>query len=61
MSHLKNLTLKVWRQKGPQDSGHFENYTIEEISDEASFLEIDRKSTRLNSSHIPLSRMPSSA
>ena len=24
-------------------------------------LEIDRKSTRLNSSHIPLSRMPSSA
>ena len=25
------------------------------------FLLIDRKSTRLNSSHIPLSRMPSSA
>ena len=25
------------------------------------FGEIDRKSTRLNSSHIPLSRMPSSA
>ena len=24
-------------------------------------LQIDRKSTRLNSSHIPLSRMPSSA
>ena len=24
-------------------------------------LEVDRKSTRLNSSHIPLSRMPSSA
>ena len=23
--------------------------------------EVDRKSTRLNSSHIPLSRMPSSA
>ncbi|MEY3749485.1 MAG: succinate dehydrogenase iron-sulfur protein, partial [Actinomycetota bacterium] len=40
MSHLKNLTLKVWRQKGPQDAGHFENYTIEEISDEASFLEM---------------------
>jgi len=40
VSHLKNLTLKVWRQKGPQDSGHFENYTIEEISDEASFLEM---------------------
>ena len=25
------------------------------------WIEIDRKSTRLNSSHIPLSRMPSSA
>ena len=24
-------------------------------------LDVDRKSTRLNSSHIPLSRMPSSA
>ena len=27
----------------------------------AKGIEIDRKSTRLNSSHIPLSRMPSSA
>ena len=27
----------------------------------ANLLAIDRKSTRLNSSHIPLSRMPSSA
>src|ERR1051326_2159827 len=27
----------------------------------AGHLQIDRKSTRLNSSHIPLSRMPSSA
>ena len=26
-----------------------------------SFFRLDRKSTRLNSSHIPLSRMPSSA
>ena len=26
-----------------------------------SFIQKDRKSTRLNSSHIPLSRMPSSA
>src|ERR1051326_9504003 len=29
--------------------------------DHASLHSIDRKSTRLNSSHIPLSRMPSSA
>ena len=33
--------------------------TIEHIMDEAPLS--DRKSTRLNSSHIPLSRMPSSA
>ena len=26
-----------------------------------TLLDLDRKSTRLNSSHIPLSRMPSSA
>ena len=26
-----------------------------------ALLDVDRKSTRLNSSHIPLSRMPSSA
>ena len=31
------------------------------ISNRVSHKEIDRKSTRLNSSHIPLSRMPSSA
>jgi succinate dehydrogenase / fumarate reductase iron-sulfur subunit len=40
VSHLKNLTLKVWRQSGPTDSGHFETYNIDEISDEASFLEL---------------------
>ena len=28
---------------------------------EAAVYDLDRKSTRLNSSHIPLSRMPSSA
>ena len=31
------------------------------VSQDAYELEVDRKSTRLNSSHIPLSRMPSSA
>ena len=30
-------------------------------SESGGFLKLDRKSTRLNSSHIPLSRMPSSA
>lgn len=37
---LKNITLKIWRQKGPDDAGRFETYEIPEISDEASFLEM---------------------
>jgi succinate dehydrogenase / fumarate reductase iron-sulfur subunit len=40
VSHLKNLSLKVWRQAGPSDSGQFETYVIDEISEEASFLEM---------------------
>ena len=39
-NHLKNLKLKIWRQDGPNTSGHFEDYVIDEISDEASFLEM---------------------
>ena len=38
--HLTNITLKIWRQGGPADAGHFETYTVPEISDEASFLEM---------------------
>ncbi|MFP5489008.1 MAG: succinate dehydrogenase/fumarate reductase iron-sulfur subunit [Acidimicrobiia bacterium] len=40
MSHLKNITLKIWRQAGPSAVGHFDTYVIDEISDEASFLEM---------------------
>ena len=39
-NHLKNLKLKIWRQEGPSSGGHFEEYVIPEISDEASFLEM---------------------
>jgi succinate dehydrogenase / fumarate reductase iron-sulfur subunit len=38
--HLENLTLKIWRQNGPDDAGRFETHTIPSISDEASFLEM---------------------
>ncbi len=34
-----NLTLKVWRQKGP-DGGEFKNYQAKNISTDASFLEM---------------------
>ena len=36
-------------------------YTLVAVLVAVDSLSIDRKSTRLNSSHIPLSRMPSSA
>ncbi|MBP7821989.1 MAG: succinate dehydrogenase/fumarate reductase iron-sulfur subunit [Saprospiraceae bacterium] len=34
------LTLKVWRQKNAQDKGKFENYVVDNISHEMSFLEM---------------------
>jgi succinate dehydrogenase / fumarate reductase iron-sulfur subunit len=35
-----NLTLKIWRQKGPQDKGKMVDYQVSEISDHMSFLEM---------------------
>ncbi|MFP3869842.1 MAG: succinate dehydrogenase/fumarate reductase iron-sulfur subunit [Syntrophobacteria bacterium] len=35
-----NLTLKVWRQRGPEDRGRFETYRAKDISTDASFLEM---------------------
>jgi succinate dehydrogenase / fumarate reductase, iron-sulfur subunit len=40
MAKTLNVTLRVWRQSGPGDPGHFETYEAEGISDEASFLEM---------------------
>jgi succinate dehydrogenase / fumarate reductase iron-sulfur subunit len=37
---LKNLTLKIWRQSGPNDAGRFDTHVIDQITDEASFLEM---------------------
>ena len=42
---------------GNEVSGHFQDNNREFTT----YVPVDRKSTRLNSSHIPLSRMPSSA
>ena len=39
-NQITNLTLKIWRQKGPDDRGHFETYKVDAITDEASFLEM---------------------
>lgn len=35
-----NLTLRVWRQKGPTDTGKFVDYKATNISTDASFLEM---------------------
>ena len=35
-----NLTLKVWRQAGPEATGRFETYTVNDISTDMSFLEM---------------------
>lgn len=35
-----NLTLKVWRQKGPQHKGSFKEYEAKGVSTDSSFLEM---------------------
>jgi succinate dehydrogenase / fumarate reductase, iron-sulfur subunit len=34
------LTLKVWRQDGPQAKGRFETYDVDDIKEDMSFLEM---------------------
>jgi succinate dehydrogenase / fumarate reductase iron-sulfur subunit len=34
------LQLKVWRQKSPQDPGHFETYEAADVNEHMSFLEM---------------------
>jgi len=51
-NQITNLTLKVWRQTGPDDRGHFESYKVDAITDEASFLEmLDVLNERLIAEH----------
>lgn len=35
-----NLTLKIWRQKGPKDAGKMVDYPVKDISPDMSFLEM---------------------
>jgi succinate dehydrogenase / fumarate reductase iron-sulfur subunit len=35
-----NLTLKIWRQKGPSDAGHMVTYPVSNVSPDMSFLEM---------------------
>ncbi|NUM31884.1 MAG: succinate dehydrogenase/fumarate reductase iron-sulfur subunit [Bacteroidetes bacterium] len=40
MSGNMNLTLKVWRQKSNKDKGNFEEFKVNDISPDMSFLEM---------------------
>ncbi len=40
MDKTINITLKVWRQRGPKEKGHFETYKLDNISTDSSFLEM---------------------
>lgn len=35
-----NVTLRVWRQRGPEGEGGFETYPVEDIKEDMSFLEM---------------------
>ena len=40
MEKIINITLKVWRQKGPKEKGGFESHRLENITGDTSFLEM---------------------
>ncbi|MDZ7718707.1 MAG: succinate dehydrogenase/fumarate reductase iron-sulfur subunit [Balneolaceae bacterium] len=40
MADLMTIHLKVWRQKNANDSGRFEDYTLDEVNEHMSFLEM---------------------
>ncbi|MBP5457707.1 MAG: succinate dehydrogenase/fumarate reductase iron-sulfur subunit [Paludibacteraceae bacterium] len=35
-----NITVKVWRQRGPQEKGYFDTFELNNISTDSSFLEM---------------------
>ncbi len=34
------LTLKIWRQSGPTETGSFESHILKDVSEDSSFLEM---------------------
>lgn len=40
MEKTINITLKVWRQRGPKTKGAFESYKLNSVSTDSSFLEM---------------------
>ncbi|MDD3162307.1 MAG: succinate dehydrogenase/fumarate reductase iron-sulfur subunit [Bacteroidales bacterium] len=40
MEKTINITLKIWRQKGPKAQGGFQTYKLDKVSTDSSFLEM---------------------
>ncbi|MDR9417747.1 succinate dehydrogenase/fumarate reductase iron-sulfur subunit [Gracilimonas sp.] len=40
MSKEMTIHLKYWKQNGPNDTGHFEEYTLDNVNEHMSFLEM---------------------
>ncbi|MGL4293928.1 MAG: succinate dehydrogenase/fumarate reductase iron-sulfur subunit [Bacteroidales bacterium] len=40
MEKFINVTLKVWRQRGPKEKGFFEEHKVENVSTDSSFFEM---------------------
>lgn len=40
MDKTINITLKIWRQRGPKEKGAFQTYKLDNISTDSSFLEM---------------------
>lgn len=40
MEKTINITLKVWRQRGPKDKGSFQTIKLDKVSTDSSFLEM---------------------
>ena len=57
---LKKDQIRIWRDLVRAFMGRYK-YMLKTAPDRLTLLSIDRKSTRLNSSHFQVSRMPSSA
>ena len=52
MEKFINVTLKVWRQRGPKEKGFFEEHKMENVSCDSSFFEmLDTLNERLVSQH----------
>ena len=57
----KQVLASLKTQRTAIESQLYEDDNYRRLTQEQSIYQIDRKSTRLNSSHTDISRMPSSA